>query len=245
MKSVIRTLIVEDDIITVKILTILLERYFKNIEIAGVAKNSEDFINLLVSKEPDLLLLDINLGEKKTTLEILKEIKDIRSEIIIITSNESYAIEAINNYQISGYIIKPVKTIALKNAISNAIKNIAIKSELKNKEYKLSEKLLAVTSSDIIELFALQDILYLEAQGKCTIFHFKDETTKLVSKNIGEYEKILKNNFFFRIHHKYIVNLNKVTTINTSDGSYCQLVNDKVLTIATRRQEALRKYYLL
>lgn len=245
MKGKIRTLIVEDDIINVKILTILLKKYCLEIEIVGIANNSEDFINLLLSNEPDLLLLDINLGEEKNTLEILNEVKDNNSEIIIISSNESYAIEAINQYNISGYVLKPIRTIELKNVISTALKNIYRKREIEKHELGLSEKLIAITSLKTIELIPITDILYLEADGKYTIFHLNDKKKKVVSKNIGEYEKILPKNLFFRIHHKYIVNVQKVTTINRSDGNYCQLIDGKTLTIAKRRQEAIRKFLYL
>ena len=86
------------------------------------------------------------------------------------------------------------------------------------------------------------EILYLEADGKYTVFYMSDNTKKVVSKNIGEYEKTLPDSIFFRIHHKYIVNLKKVLKINRSDGNYCQLLNGKTLSIAKRRQEELRKF---
>ena len=244
MKETIKTLIVEDDLTNITLLKLLLKKYCPEIEVIGEAVNSKKFIDLLFKKKPDLLLLDIHLGEKKNTLEILSEVKDLNCEIIIISSCESFAIKAINYYNIIGYIVKPVNTLELKNLITVALKKIQNKkaNQISN---NFSDKIIAISTTKSIEFLAIKDIMYLEADGKYTIFHLIDGKTKVVSKNLGEYEKVLPTHVFFRIHHKYIVNLQKVISINKSDGNYCHLDNGKTLSIAKRRQESLRKFLQL
>lgn len=241
MYEKIKTLIVEDDESNIKLLKILLEKYCSNIKTIGIAKNSNKFIDLLLKKEPELILLDIHLGEKKNTLEILSEMKNLNFEIIIITSDESFAIKAINKYKVSGYLIKPINILELKNIISNV--ELKIQEKLKDTiEEGLSEQLVAISNTNSIELLIIKDIIYLEADGKYTVIYLDNGTSKIVSKNIGEYEKLLPQQIFYRIHHKYIVNLHKVKSINKSFGDYCHLVNGKSLSIAKRRKEALRKF---
>lgn len=106
----------------------------------------------------------------------------------------------------------------------------------------LSEKLIAISTSKSIEFLMIRDILYLEADGKYTNFHQLNGEIKTVSKNIGEYEKMLPTQVFFRIHHKFIVNLQKVQNINKSEGNYYHLINGISLSIAKRRHESLRKF---
>ena len=101
---------------------------------------------------------------------------------------------------------------------------------------------MAIPTSTSIEFIETNDIMYLEADGKYTVFYLENNSSKMVSKNIGEYEKHLPKDLFFRIHHKYIVNLNKIKVINKSDGNYCQLKDGKSLSIAKRRQDELRKF---
>lgn len=242
MGKTIKTLIVEDDITNIKLLKLLLEKYCPEIEIVGEARNSKKFIDLFFKKQPDLLLLDIHLGESKNTLDILSEIHDFTSEIIIISSDESYAVKAINQYKVAGYIIKPINTIELKRVISNVTERINLKRTKENNTDKLSEKIIAISTTKSIEFLQIKDIIYLEADGKYTVFHLTNGKEKVVSKNLGEYEKILPHHIFFRIHHKYIVNLQKVVNINRADGNYCHLVNGKSLSIAKRRQDSLRKF---
>jgi hypothetical protein len=63
--------------------------------------------------------------------------------------------------------------------------------------------------------------------------------TVFVSKNIGEYDKILAPKYFFRIHKKYLINLNYIVNINNADGSNCELVGNLSLPVAKRRKEDL------
>jgi two-component system LytT family response regulator len=241
-EETIKTLIVEDDILNVILLKKLLHKYFPAIEIIAKANNSAEFVDLLFSEKPDLILLDIHLGEEKNTLEVLSEIDDVQAEIIVISADESQAIEAINQYTVAGYITKPIRIVQLKRVIEKATRNIQLKRIANKSTGFLSDVLIAVSTSKSIEFLVIKDILYLEADGKYTVFHLKDKEVRVVSKNIGEYEKILPIQFFFRIHHKYIVNIRKVTNINRSEGIYCHLVNGVSLSISKRKQEALRKF---
>jgi two-component system LytT family response regulator len=245
MGEMIKTLIVEDDNLNVVLLKALLDKYCPEIQVIAVAKNSEEFVDLFFNKLPELLLLDIHLGDKDNALDTLAELDDINCEIIVISSDDSHAVKAINQYRVAGYVTKPVNIIQLKRVITTAVKSIQLKRTLENSSNGLSDKLVAISTTKSIEFLLVKDILYLEADGKYTVFHLVNGTTKVVSKNIGEYEKILPSQIFFRIHHKYIVNLQKVQNINKSDGSYCQLIDGKSLSIAKRRQDSLRKFLQL
>ena len=90
-----------------------------------------------------------------------------------------------------------------------------------------------------IDFIKIDDILYFESDGRYTIIHLMDQTTFFVSKNIGEYDKILAPNYFFRIHKKYLINLKYIININNSDGSNCELVGNLTLPVAKRRKEDL------
>jgi len=106
----------------------------------------------------------------------------------------------------------------------------------------INDKFLALRLDDVIELVEINNIMYLEANGKYTTFYLLDDIIKVVSKNIGFYEDKLPQDFFFRIHHKFIVNFKLVSCITTSDGNYCILKNNKSLNISKRKLEPLRRF---
>lgn len=247
MKEKFKTLIVEDDEVNIKLLKLLLEKYCPDIEVIDVAKNTNDFIDKFLKYKPDILLLDIDLGEHKNTLDILDDLEDIKSKIIITSSHKGYALKAINKYHVSGYILKPINSVKLINVINTAKINILEKRASKDviTDSHAGQEIIGIPSSTSIELIDTKDILYLEADGKYTVFHMINGSSKIVSKNIGHYEALLPKHYFFRIHYKYIVNLTKVTAISRSDGNYCLLTNGKSLSIANRRNESLRKFLRL
>ena len=90
-----------------------------------------------------------------------------------------------------------------------------------------------------IDFIKIDDILYFESDGRYTIIHLIDKTTFFVSKNIGEYDKILAPRYFFRIHKKYLINLKYIVNINNADGSNCELIGNLILPVAKRRKEDL------
>ena len=96
-----------------------------------------------------------------------------------------------------------------------------------------------IPSTKKIDFIKIDDILYFESDGRYTIIHLMDQTTFFVSKNIGEYDKILAPKYFFRIHKKYLINLKYIININNSDGSNCELVGNLTLPVAKRRKEDL------
>ena len=98
---------------------------------------------------------------------------------------------------------------------------------------------IAIPSTKKIDFIKIDNILYFESDGRYTIIHLTDNSTFFVSKNIGEYDKILAPKFFFRIHKKYLINLKYIININNSDGSNCQLLGDIILPVAKRRKEDL------
>ncbi|MBG7610984.1 response regulator transcription factor [Polaribacter sp. BAL334] len=247
MSRKLKAYIVEDNIMNVEILKELIDKYYPSISIVGEATNTEEFVELLMQNEADVIFLDIELGQKKNSLDILKEFENIDSEIIIISSSEEYALKALNEHTITSYLLKPINLLDFQKTIQKLGKklNETIESKTSPNFDTITRDVIAIPGLTMIEIVSLNDILYVEADGKYTKFHLEDGSSKIVSKNIGIYENILPKNLFFRIHHKYILNISKTDNVFRTDGSYCVLKNGKNLPIAKRRMQELRKFLCL
>ena len=70
-------------------------------------------------------------------------------------------------------------------------------------------------------------------------FFLTDNTKHLVSRQLGEYEKLLPQENFVRIHDKYIVNINSIQEYIKGNGGDVILENGARLTVAVRRKEEL------
>lgn len=236
-----RTLIVDDDRNNINILKIYLNKHCPFLEIVAEATTVNEGIRNFTLTKPQILLLDIDLGDEDI-FSFIDSIGKIDGEIIFISSHTEYGVKAVN-YNVTGFIIKPINIDELKRIINKAIFNLEKRILLSNDEYYPVN--IAVPSLHKIELIPKDSIVFLEADGKYTVFHLKDGKKIIASRNLGEYEKILDPQHFFRIHHRYIVNVNTVTNIYKEDGSYCELTTDVNLPIAKRRQDSFHKFLRL
>ncbi len=201
-------------------------------------------VKLIEKKKIDLLFIDIDAIEE-ASFAFLEKIKSVDLRIILISSFEKFAVNAIEFDIVSGYLIKPLDLDEVKHLSRKILDKIIFlkevqANELRTREYRLN--FLAVSSVDKIDFVKLEDILFCEADGRYTTFFLENGKTIVSSKNLGGYEKILKNKSFFRIHHRYLVNLEKVIKIDKAGGNYCILGKEKSLPVAKRKQELLIRY---
>ncbi|MBB3123355.1 two-component system LytT family response regulator [Mesoflavibacter sabulilitoris] len=238
-------LIVDDEIENCDLLKLYIKKYCKSVETLYIAQDIESAIEQYLEHYPDILILDIELENNTNSFQILEQIPNTNVEIIFVTSHKDYAIQAINSVKTAAYLIKPIKPTELIIAIDKTIKNIEAKQNadaIKSTKQEQYSEFVAIPSSNKIDIIHPEDIVYIEADGRYTIFHLTSGSHKIASRNLGEYEKLLDPQLFFRIHHGYIVNLNMVININKSAGNYCELLNGKALPIAKRRQEKLHRF---
>lgn len=144
------------------------------------------------------------------------------------------------------YLVKPVDDELLVNAVNRAKKRIAEKTGSKNIEallYNLQQKhspnnmKLCLPSVKGFQVAELNDILYAESSGNYTNFHFINQHPVLTSKPIHEYEELLADVGFVRIHKSCIVNLLHVKEYLKGDGGTVVLSNGHQVEVARRKKD--------
>lgn len=249
MQSV-TAVVIDDERANVNLLVQLLEKFCPLINVIGQATSKADAIALIDELLPQLIFLDIQL-DIGTGFDVLKEASHQESRVIFVTSFDEYAIQAFK-YNAVDYVLKPVGVEELVLAVNKACK------EIDREQYTDRQKLddvsnsvmqadkqfdfIAIPSLDKIEFVKLDDIIYFESDGRYTTLYLTNKETIVACKNIGEYEKILDEQVFFRIHHSYLVNLTHALNINKSAGNYCEMINGKSLPVSRRRQDLLLKH---
>ncbi|TXD48170.1 response regulator [Polaribacter sp. IC066] len=96
--------IVEDDLENIELLKLLVKKCSPDIEFIGEATNTAEFIDLLLLNKADIIFLDIDLQEERNSLDILSNFTKIEAEIVITSSSEEFAINALNEHNISSYV---------------------------------------------------------------------------------------------------------------------------------------------
>ena len=238
-------LLLEDDVDSIELLNYYIRKYCPDIKSIYCATSVAEAMTLYLEHRQDILILDIELNSNETCFQLFKDVPNINAQVLCLTAHSHYAIKAINNMNLDAFLLKPLAPLDFAKAMHRII------DKLKTNYNQLEEvttsapkesKLIAIPSFDKIDIVNPNDILYVQADGRYTIFHFNNGTRKIASRNLGEYEKLLDSQQFFRIHHSYIVNLRMVTKINKTAGNYCELLNNKSLPIAKRRQDLLHRF---
>ncbi|MFT5821749.1 MAG: two-component system LytT family response regulator [Crocinitomix sp.] len=213
------------------------------LKIIGEADNKINGAELVINAKPDLILLDVMLGED-TSFEMLRIVGEIKSKVIFISGFEQFAIEAFK-FSAVDYILKPVDPDELANAVYRVEQQIqtneaSIKLDVLlnnlSTENDQNKKIVLQTLEKTF-IIQIQDILRCESNNNYTYFYLKNGEKLLISKPIKQYDELLANYNFFRVHKSHLVNMNFVKGIIKKDGGFIELINADLVPISSRKKE--------
>ncbi len=240
--STINCIILDDEEMNVQLLTNMLTQHCPQVHILAAETNAKKGIALINELHPQLLFLDVEMPYMNG-FETLKKLEPVNFEVIFVTAYSKYAIEAFEHHAV-GYVTKPVNTeklVASVNAAAHRIEQSTINKNLfslleQNNKQSTPDKIPLSTTNGLV-FVKVADILYCESSGNYTYFYLCGDKKIIVSRQLGEYEKLLPENNFTRIHDKYIINLHYIKEYRKGSGGEVVLENGKELPVAIRRKE--------
>jgi len=240
-----QTIIVEDELAGQEILKNKILDVAPHCSIKATIDNKDDAVSYLKNNPIDIVFLDAQI-KGGTGIELIQELLTYQEglpptnntfsmpEIIFITAHQEYALDALN-LDATYYLLKPIYSEKLQKAIEIASKHIQQRRE----KTKLNDSLLVNYKNEYINV-PVQDVFYLQGEGAYTTI-FLSDTSFLVSKNIGYYQKLLPQTLFFRNHHSFIVNLTHIKKVYKNRGGILLLKNGAEIPVAQRKMS----YFLL
>ncbi|HEU5290709.1 MAG TPA: LytTR family DNA-binding domain-containing protein, partial [Cyclobacteriaceae bacterium] len=211
------------------------------LEIVGMAHDIETAVPLIQQSNPDLLFLDVEL-QTGTGFELLDKIGEIKFGIVFTTAFEQYAVKAIKLSSID-YLLKPIDIEELQQAVEKAKAKRDHELQTRKLEALMSnlgatnKKKICLSTSEGMEFINVLDIVYCEANGAYTKFTLTNGTNILVSKNLKEYEIILSDQNFMRVHNSYLINLAEVKKFVKSEGGYILMKNNSQISISPKKRD--------
>jgi two-component system LytT family response regulator len=197
---------------------------------------------LLQEYTPDLVFLDINLGDG-SGFDLIDAQSGDKFKIIFITAYDQFAIRAFECSALD-YLLKPISPERFSQTLHKVFKAETFKDDaiqiaemLRIKQNGLVNKLLIKTEQGI-NIAPTDKIIRLEANGSYTIIYMESGEKIVSSKPLGELEEALPVHLFFRCHKSHIINLDKVTKYIKEDGGFLMLVNGEKIGISRRSKEA-------
>jgi len=241
---VIRTIIVDDEILARKYLIEMLKEH-SDIQVVQECSNGFEAVKAISKHKPDLLLLDIQMP-KLDGFEVL-ELVETNFALVLVIAYDQYALKAFNSHAVD-YLLKPFSKERLCEALTKVRKNIGKPlpsiEELKHTSSNKQEfqKRIVVKEGNKIVIIKEENIDYIQAEDDY-ISIFSNGKSHLKHQTISSLEKCMDPSRFVRIHRSIIVNIEKISSIElmAKDKYAAILKNHTQLSISRSRHKKLKE----
>ncbi|MCD6018381.1 MAG: DNA-binding response regulator [Bacteroidetes bacterium] len=240
----IKAIIVDDETNNQELISNLLKSYADNIQVVGLANSVETAYNAIMEHHPDLIFLDIQMPDG-TGFDLLKKFDKINFKIIFVTAHQEFAIEAFK-YSALDYLLKPLSPTNLIEAVkkveesmSSEDLNLKLKILLSNMAEPIkNKKKIVLKTMERIYSVDIDDIIRLESDGGYTKVYLVDGKRIMVSRTMKEFDDLLIDVGFLRVHHSHLVNMNHLFCFEKSEG-HLVMKDESIVPVSNRKKDQL------
>jgi len=243
----IRAIIIDDEAHCIDRLSRLIETYHKEeILLMDTFSSVDEGISGTNRLRPDLVFLDVQIHEK-TGFDYLQEFKDINFAVIFTTAFEKFAMQAIK-FSAVDYLLKPIDVEELQESIKKLKIQISIEDKAKKFDTLLHNiegkpKRIVVPTMNGLSYFDIDTIIRCQSDVNYTTLFMNDNTKLMVAKTLKEFEEMLHEHGFLRVHNSHLVNLNFIKSYVKGKGGYLIMKDASEIEVSTRRKEELMKMF--
>jgi two-component system LytT family response regulator len=243
----IKTIIIEDEARSREMLLSMLRTHFADVEVLAVCSNIEEGKAAIEGLRPDLVLSDIELGEQQA-FDMLLKLNNINFEIIFTTAHEHYAIKAIK-FSALDYLLKPFSVEDLTEAIDHYRQkkdrkqsSLQLQSLFHNLKHieKDSKKIVLPTQSGY-EIISVKEIIRCKADINYTTFYLLNGSKMVVSKTLKEFEDLLNDYDFIRVHNSHLINLHHIKNYTRGEGGVVTMTDGTEVDVSRRKKDEFLK----
>lgn len=216
--------------------------------VIGEAQDGDEAVEQILSHQPDLVFLDVQMP-KKTGFDVIQSVishgADRMPAVVFVTAYDQYAIKAFDVHAVD-YLLKPFDRERFEGAVDRARKhfdandNGALKSQLLRlvKELQPSsapkqERLIVKTGGRLFFL-RTDEIDWIEAAGNYVRLHVGKDA-HLLRETMNSIEARLDPKHFLRIHRSRIVNMERVKELHPwFNGDYAVILRDGTKLMLSR-----------
>ena len=237
-----KTIIVDDEKGCRDSLESLLQGFHK-INIVAIVDSISLAEEAITNLQPQLVFLDIEMPGG-TGFELLEKISSLNFDVIFTTAYDQYAIKAIK-YSALDYLLKPIDPTELEEAINRFTSkkhdqdliNNKFKTLLNNIGGEATHQKIAIPDGEGLSFIKIADIIRFQSDGSYTYMHSvgKQKPT-LISKPIGDYQEMLINETFARVHRSHLINLQHVGKYVKGEGGYAIMSNGSKVEVSRRKK---------
>lgn len=239
-----QTVIIDDDQLARRGLRRILEQNFEEITVLGEADSVNSGLDLIKEVNPDLVFLDIEMPDG-TGFSLLEKLPKVNFRLVFTTSYSDYAITAFK-YSAFDYIVKPVLIENVRSTI-NRINDIPVLQEKQRVEVlkrnlnrgQDADATIALPEINGFTIVKVNEIMRCEGERNYSRIYFNNGTSILVSRTLLDFDNLLTNHGFFRIHRSHLINLKNVNRYLKTDGGMVEMTDKTQLPVSPKFKDEL------
>ena len=239
----VKALIIDDEQKARSILEHYVRSFIPEITELRQAGSVDEGLALLGIFQPDIIFLDVEMPHRNG-FDFLASVTDPKFDVIFTTAYNQYAIQAIR-FSALDYLWKPVDPEELKASVKRHIDKQVSESAKKElysnlvgniEKKQVKDFRIAVTSSDGVHFFGVDEILRLEADSSYTRIYLTNRAPFVASKTLKHFEEMLDEFGFIRTHKSHLVNPRFISRI-TNDNEFVLLKDGTRVEVSRRKKE--------
>lgn len=243
----IKAIIIDDEEDGREGLRISLSKYCPEVQLVRICSSPDEGIKAINETNPNLVFLDVQMPGM-SGFDVLHAVPKAVFEVIFVSAYDQYAIKAIK-FSALDYLLKPIDMDELVHAIKKVRERLSMQkttfgfqsvlSNIQQQSGKIQR--LAVPTWEGIDFFNTEEIIFCQAEGTYTTIYLTDKTKTLISKNLKEFENMLIESGFCRVHNSHLINIVHVLKYIKGEGGYVIMTNGHKVDISRRKKEEFIK----
>ncbi len=238
-----RAAIVDDEVSCIKILKNILETQCKDVEVIWTANNIEDAGKYMSENKADLIFMDIEMPPH-SSFQLLEKFTNPSFEVVFVTAHQEYALRALKLAALD-YILKPVKASDIIQVINKLRINLEknkigeLTGLVKNYLNELPENFskIVVHVNDGYDIVDIDKIIEIEALDSYSKIKLQGNKTYITSRSLKDFEELLSDKGFYRVHKSYLINLKHMMKIIKGLAASVIMTNGACIPISARKKD--------
>ncbi len=202
----------------------------------GTVDNSQDALDILKEKTPDLLLMDINIDGDYDGVELAQIIRDQYDipALFISSLKDDRTFRRAMRVQPIGFLIKPFDELQLKRMLEVYFSQVDHKEAVPTDTDAIQTDDLLIKKDGKLIKIQQEELLYLNADGRYTFIHTRKGRFH-IRKPMSNIVEDFPNLTLLQSHRSYVVNTAAITEIDLDE--YLVFLGEQSVPLSMRNKD--------
>lgn len=205
---------VDDEPLALEVLESLIQRH-PNLRLTRKCSNAVEAMEWLKNNPTQVVFSDINMPGV-SGIDFAKAIRDSGCVVVFTTAHQEYAAEAFE-IEALDFLLKPISPERFDKAVRRMEEYFELRRNQSRENAELSEGSIFVKSDGRLLKVAYGDIWYVEAFADYVKIWTGEDKRIVTLQTMKNMENGLPADKFIRVHRSYIVAIDKITSVQSTN----------------------------